>query len=548
MFSSVPAAENSSKVTPAVGLPTSFEDFVQQEQKRLQTQQGDKKLNVAQYLKSEISKNIPAKKPRKEYSSTAASALAEAVAMTNANNSSSVVKSEPTEEEVNAAMPADVPTGNSKEDRKKRRLIRNRVSAQLHRERKKKYIASLEEKVRDQCQQLGRMNTLIQNLGVENRRLLDMAANNVCPSCASSGSDSSMPYSPMSDTTEDDVDPTVDEIPVGDSARLKDEIVLPEEEVMGDMNEYADSLFKNVDLGDGDEFDFGMWGEDVLDSNTGLDTPSHSGAGSSKRKFAFLFGVFFMTALFGSSILTSPQNSRVLMLMLNTPPAAMPAVSAAVAAVPLSRHRRRSLLSVSPSGKDSALAKDVEGDSKALSLWKDIMHDMVPLKQGAFTGSPQDVKNLICAIENISTPVEERAPVQVPLLKKRLRRTQQEKSENTADTTLVRFNAAEKSLNLHGIHTDGNLVPANASFLLCPKPYGSMAQQNDGADANLDVLMYDNVKVNRDVVLFMPSSSVGIKNPPATWDGKWIQVNAIIESIRTAPGLSGMKAIASSSL
>jgi len=216
MFSSlpygVPPAENS-KVAPAanaLGLPVSFEDFVQQEQKRLQNEQCDEK-KVSEFLKAEDGQGNSRKKARKGYNSTAASALAEAVAMTNANIASSVEKSEPTEEEVNAAMPADAPTGNSKEDRKKRRLIRNRVSAQLHRERKKKYIASLEEKVRDQCQQISRMNTLIQNLGAENRRLMDMAAKNVCPSCASSGSDSSMPYSPMSESNEDDVDPTEDE-------------------------------------------------------------------------------------------------------------------------------------------------------------------------------------------------------------------------------------------------------------------------------------------------------------------------------------------------
>jgi hypothetical protein len=514
----------------------SFGDFVQQEQKRLQNEQCDQK-KVLEFFKTEEGQGNPNKKARKGYNSTAASALAEAVAMTNANMASSVVKSEPTEEEVNAAMPADAPTGNSKEDRKKRRLIRNRVSAQLHRERKKKYIASLEEKVRDQCQQISRMNTLIQNLGAENRRLMDMAAKNVCPSCASSGSDSSMPYSPMSESNEDDVDPTEDE-------KLEADVLAHEE--MGNFNEYADTLLKSVDLGDADEFEFGMWGEDIMDA----DLPSHSAPSgvNTKRKFGgFLFGVFLMTALFGSSILNSPQNSSVLMLnssTVNSPSASIQS-SAPASKIALHHHRRRSLLSVPSEKMDPT--KDIEGDSKAFSLWKDIMHDMVPLKQGAFTGSPQDVKKLICAIENISSSLEERLPVQVPLLKTRLRR-QKETSDTAADTTLVRYIAAEKNLNVHEIHADNNLVPANASFLLCPKPYGSMAQQNDGGDVNMDVLMYDNVKVNRDVVLFMPSSSVGIKNPPSSWDGKWVQVNAVIESIRTAPGLSGMKAIASSSL
>jgi len=314
---------------------------------------------------------------------------------------------------------------------------------------------------------------------------------------------------------------------------------------MGDFNEYADTLLENVEIGDADEFEFGMWGEDIINA----DLPSHpapSGV-NTKRKFAFLFGVFFMSALFGSSILNSPQDLPVLMLNTSTAnsPAAPIRSSAPASKLALHHHRRRSLLSVA--SKEMNPTKDIEGDSKALSLWEDIMHDMVPLKQGAFTGSPQDVKKLICAIENISTPLEERVPVQVPLLKTRLRR-QKETSDTAADRTLVRYIAAENNLNVPEIHADNNLVPANASFLLCPKPYGSMAQQNDGGDVNMDALMYDNVKVNRDVVLFMPSSSVGIKNPPSSWDGKWVQVNAVIESIRTAPGLSGMKAIASSSL
>lgn len=546
MLSSVPHyKEESLNASPvAVGLPTSFEDFVHQEQERLQREQNDATVSGKDASKS--SQQKVRKKARLSYSSKAASALAEAVAMTKANKASTVAKSEPTEAEVTAAMPADAPTGNSKEDRKKRRLIRNRVSAQLHRERKKKYIASLEEKVRDQCQQIGRMNLIIQNLGAENRRLVDMATQNLCPSCASSGSDSSLPYSPLSESPEDDMEPAdilkPEVLDMEPANILKPEVL--EEEVVGDINTYADKLLTDVDLDDSDEFEFGMWGEDVLKAETNIVSPKSNGGEGTKRKLAMLFGVFFMTALFGSSLMTGSHSSRLLMLDQHVVDSVALSAqeSASMASVPLHHRRRRSLLSLSHSTND--LAEDIRADSKSLSLWKDIMHDTVPLKKGAFTSSPEDVKNLICAIENISAPVEQTKSAEIPLLKKRFRSRE---NKNLVDTKkLVHYNVAN-DINYHGLNRGSSSIPANASFLLCPKPYGSMAQQSENEHGAKNVLMYDNIKVNRDVVLFMPSSSVDVKNPSSSWDGKWVQVNAVIESIRTAPGLSGMKAIASSS-
>merc|ERR1712196_202643 len=109
--------------------------------------------------------------------------------------------------------------------RKKRRLIRNRVSAQLHRERKKKYISSLENKVKEQCDQLGRMRAVIESLTVENQKLRQLSAKNQCASCASSGSDSSLPYSPsLSEGTDDDVEEDVS-IPNSDTLKSPQEMV-----------------------------------------------------------------------------------------------------------------------------------------------------------------------------------------------------------------------------------------------------------------------------------------------------------------------------------
>ena len=61
--------------------------------------------------------------------------------------------------------------------------------------------------------------------------------------------------------------------------------------------------------------------------------------------------------------------------------------------------------------------------------------------------------------------------------------------------------------------------------------------------------MYDDIKVNRELILLMPSTSLGGKTGPETnqqWDGQWVQVDAIVRGVRPAAGLSGFKAIAGS--
>merc|ERR1712159_902572 len=135
----------------------------------------------------------------------ARNAIAEAVALTSSravaveNGSHSVLpgNANATDDEIDAIMKKqkDLPVGNTKEERKKRRLVRNRVSAQLHRERKKKYISALETKVKEQNEQLLHLGRIIQTMNVEYQRLQNAANKNLCPSCASSGSDSSIPFS-----------------------------------------------------------------------------------------------------------------------------------------------------------------------------------------------------------------------------------------------------------------------------------------------------------------------------------------------------------------
>ncbi|KAL0024270.1 hypothetical protein WJX79_001445 [Trebouxia sp. C0005] len=58
-----------------------------------------------------------------------------------------------------------------KEAKRLKRLLRNRVSAQQARERKKSYVSTIEEKVHDQDSQLAQMRQRVQTLERENGML-----------------------------------------------------------------------------------------------------------------------------------------------------------------------------------------------------------------------------------------------------------------------------------------------------------------------------------------------------------------------------------------
>jgi len=58
-----------------------------------------------------------------------------------------------------------------------RRLLRNRVSAQQARERKKSYVSTIEEKVHDQDSQLAQLRQRVQTLERENGMLRQVIKN-----------------------------------------------------------------------------------------------------------------------------------------------------------------------------------------------------------------------------------------------------------------------------------------------------------------------------------------------------------------------------------
>jgi hypothetical protein len=101
------------------------------------------------------------------------------------------------DEAIASGLIPPLPVGETKEIRKERRLIRNRVSAQLHRERKKLYVENLERRVQEQAEELDRMQQIIQNLKKENDRLKGGEVGGVPVVC--SGSNSTL--SPSSSTS-----------------------------------------------------------------------------------------------------------------------------------------------------------------------------------------------------------------------------------------------------------------------------------------------------------------------------------------------------------
>lgn len=747
-------------------MPTSFEDFVQQEQKRIQEENASKGEDNTNYrLKLEVSSkktkhtgnnsndsnnskdlvdsslssandsglNSRSKIPTNEKGdkhAKARNAIAEAVALTNShavaikNGSQSVLpgNANATEDEIDAAMKEqkDLPVGNTKEERKKRRLVRNRVSAQLHRERKKKYIAALETKVKEQNEQLLHLGKIIQIMNIEYQRLQNAATKNMCPSCVSSGSDSSIPFSssgsdtsssssPLTGPDSDDLDPEFDDNArnkrkqdalitktttcssnvhwvnnttpttislescgdkssssrkrnagtsvhrnkrnkkfVADTRRASlldestDALINSSDE---DMQKYADTLLSPVNLCDDDEEDattdnidkapfdtsfifndndgFDNKFDDLMNSPNNIDianafdlqlsddedgtedtslsmfccNDNGDNKTSKKRKrshnkaTAMLFGMFFMCAFFGSYIGGVMPSSKT---VIHLPSAANGGVASSL---PLlgnghrnvatadnsntnTRRRRRRLLSSDEpvnqsdartvSSQSSLTLNNVNTDDKAIALWQNILHDMEASPSAKYPAvGNSDVKQLLLKIGNFSHTYKNSKIINrisssnniANGQRKQALRARSRDESTSATSTLIPYHKMNGTVDVNTVFTQ-NMMNTNASFMLCPKPYGSLAHTDAQTAASPshhntnnkyehvpNTFMYDDIKVNRDLVLLMPSTSLGGKMGPGTnqqWDGQWVQVDAVVRSVRPAVGLSGLKAIAGS--
>merc|ERR1711959_120754 len=344
----------------------------------------------------------------------------------------------------------------------------------------------------------------------------------------------------------------------------------------------------NADIADA----FGITLSDVEDDGSDDEDDLPIFNCNSNKNSAMLFGMFFMLAFFGSYIGGVVPSSKTLIQLPSSTSSmsttSLPLLSnhgdissdALVSTAGNSR-RRRKLLSADLVGNKSDVVSNndlnnVNTDDKAIALWQNILHDMKsspPVKYPVVGNS--DVKQLLLKIGNFSHSYKSSktkringnsGTAQIVNRKQALRARSSRSAATTAMSTngshtLVPYHKnMEGAMDVDTVFTQ-NIMNTNASFMLCPKPYGTLAHtdakpaapsatyENGNFEHVPNTFMYDDVKVNRELVLLMPSTSLGGKMGLGTnqqWDGQWVQVDAIVKRIQPAAGLSGIKAIAGS--
>lgn len=316
------------------------------------------------------------------------------------------------DEAIAAGLIPPLPEGDTKEIRKQRRLIRNRVSAQLHRERKKLYLENLEKRVCDQADEIERLEAQVHALKAQlaahglptstcsdsDRGSVSVSSSADATACESDGAGSScdersstpMTYSGAGTTAAHGADslkplPIRIVAPVHTSDQETDVASAGEGTASG-MTSASDSeridsggssppqspSFQQIDL-DGIFAD--SIGEDASALMAGplLQTPKGADGGSQsnpKKRAFFMLGMFFFVTLFGGALIN--QQSATTSSLAATQQRQQLS-RAAESAAPVSR--RRHLLSaeedLDPNDNTASMQKPkaswLEGFSNATS-------------------------------------------------------------------------------------------------------------------------------------------------------------------------------------
>jgi FtsZ-binding cell division protein ZapB len=461
------------------------------------------------------------------------------------------------DEAIAAGLIPPLPEGDTKEIRKQRRLIRNRVSAQLHRERKKLYLENLESRVREQADTIDTLEMEVERLKAalaaalnqNNKTLASTDGTLSNPSSATSkqrrpksirltgrseGDSASGNTSPTNAGTDIEADRLSSDSSASDG-ESNDADGISGRGRRRDQNNSKKKLFNaSAPLDVDTSLDF-MNGP-LLPTPTGASHGEYQNSNPRKRAFVML-GMFFFTALFGGSILNlTRKDAHTGRHLLSMPP-----MSPAKSIVPLHhyRHHGRHLMSVDevpPTVPSAPVRGNDKGDdasvtaplqqhdaSSASSLWNDLV-DMPVNRTGkclaanllSSVSSAVNASQVLAKGKLFPPPsaknVAEDASAAGKVLAKKLRgvdnavvpygdasQSWQFSGEGAGHLGLTKASATRALSSVMTLQQHMQAAMAgpthNASTILCPKPYGVLG-------ANTSHTLDDNL------VLLLPSSSV----------------------------------------
>jgi len=498
------------------------------------------------------------------------------------------------DEAIAAGLIPPLPEGDTKEIRKQRRLIRNRVSAQLHRERKKLYVENLETRVQEQADIIDDLEAQIEKLNA---------------ALAAARENQEAKHNHLQDSTNGTLSNPSSAKRQPKSIRLMGRSSpLRSEECSAGRNNNQTSAGTDVDtdrissdssVSDSESNDANMSGSDrrvkrfkpkrqlslkVDAGETSADlmnapllaTPTgemHANNPNPRKRAFFMMGMFLFTALFGGSIVNlSKHNLHDGRHLLSFSKADTMATNAD-SVVPLHhyRHHGRHLMSVGESDYTSVLpaesvhkatpvsARDQQ-EASSSALWDDLVDMPV---NGTGTCLAANLLSSVSSTVNASQvlakgklfprPKTARNAAATP---KKLRGvegavvpyTDMTRANDNEVTQSGATRALSSVMSLQQHMQAAMAGPTqNASTILCPKPYGLLG-------ANMSHTLDDNL------VLLLPSSSVSqvinavrhgrggkdsakstssASSRPYEWDGTWVEVDATITAIRQIPMYGG---------
>lgn len=419
----------------------------------------------------------------------------------------------------------DVPTGNSAEDRKKRRRIRNCISAQLHRERKRAYLESLEKKIKNQDAEISALRARVEYLEAENASLRSGtesgdACTNWSPEEFELAEDSSCAPGIIEHIKSSDLS-CFDSFPTSNIELAMD----AEVENLDQLGVFADEVLSGLDV---DSIE-----PPLIDDEYEVAAKLESRRPKKKRKRG-------STGRVGGAALVAVAVFCLLGVSMIQQPTLNVGVGSHHAS---SVSRTRHLLSVrNSSGGDTAYTRatsvqSIDSEGKALAMWGDILR--LHKNRSESTPAPP-LEVLFSKLENMKVKSPDAGPSNLRGMNRALvpYGIQQQANKGAISEAL-------KSLSVlrQGVYNQKAVSElrkaSNTSMILCPRVYGVLNESSPSTTASHEKIM-----------LVLPSSALEMHSPDEGkksdrgWDGKWIEVDALVTGVRPLlidpPSVSGV--------